>query len=373
MTASHNLHPSTTPAAAGGGTHRSRPRLTLPLARNVMRALLALIVIVLFGGVGIWIAGESEYPLWECIYFALYTVSTVGYAELPNFETHPGIHWVTGALIVAGVGAIAFFQSALTVMFVEGVIGKVVRRRRMERKIAGLSQHVIVAGCGRTGRYVIGELVASGSTPFVVIERDEDTLLNLYEEYPQVLTIPGDATVDHVLMQAGADRAMGLVACLSDDRDNLFVTLSMRALNPTSRITAKVVDINNETKVVRAGADCTVNPNRIGGKRLASELLRPHVTEFLDEMLKVTGGRLHFDEVELVEGTSVAGRTLREVPIRTETNLLVVAVRRSDGAYAYNPSPDEQLAVGERLIVMGQLNDVERLREMVRPRATNSV
>jgi len=337
-----------------------------PFARNVMRALLALLVIVLLGGFGIWIAGEHEYSFWQCIYFAIYTVSTVGYAELPDFEVHPGIHWVTGALIVAGVGAIAFFQSALTVMFVEGVIGKAVRRRRMERKIAGLSQHVIVAGCGRTGRYVIGEL-SSGSTPFVVIERDEDTLLSLSEEYPQVLYIAGDATVDHILMQAGADRAMGLVACLSDDRDNLFVTLSMRALNPRARISTKVVDIGNETKVIRAGADCTVNPNRIGGQRLASELLRPHVTEFLDEMLKVTEGQLHFDEVELVDGTSIAGRTLREVPIRTQTNLLVVAVRRPDGSYTYNPSPDEQLSVGERLIVMGLLSDVQRLREMVRP------
>jgi voltage-gated potassium channel len=339
-----------------------------PQARHVASALLALVVIVLLGGFVLWLVGANEYPLWECIYFALYTVSTVGYAELPHFGSHPGIHWVVGALIVAGVGAIAFFQSALTVMFVEGIIGKAVRRRRMERKIARLSNHVIVAGCGRTGRYVIGELSA-GSTPFVVIERDEDTLVNLSEQDPQLLYVPGDATADHVLLQAGADRAMGLVACLPDDRDNLFVTLSVRALNPGARITTKVVDINNETKVIRAGADSTVNPNRIGGKRLASELLRPHVTEFLDEMLKVTEGKLHFDEVELIEGTSVAGRTLREVPIRTQTNLLVVAVRRPDGAYTYNPSPDERLSVGERLIVMGLLSDVERLRQMVRPPA----
>jgi voltage-gated potassium channel len=332
--------------------------------------VVALVIIVLLGGLALWLAGQHEYPLWECIYFALYTVSTVGYAELPHFGDHPGLHLVVGMLIVAGVGAIAFFQSALTVMFVEGVIGKAVRRRRMERKIAKLSRHIIIAGCGRTGRYVMGELNAE-TTPFVVIERDEDTLLTLSEQYPQLLYIPGDATADHVLIQAGADRAMGLVACLSDDRDNLFVTLSVRALNPQARITAKVVDVNNETKLIRAGADTTVNPNRIGGRRLASELLRPHVTEFLDEMRKVTEGKLHFDEVELVEGTQVAGKTLREVPIRSQTNVLVVAVRQPTGAYTYNPSPDERLCVGERLIVMGLLSDVERLRQMVAPQATS--
>ena len=337
-----------------------------PHARHVTSALAALFVIVLAGGFVLWLSGDHEYPLWQCIYFALYTVTTVGYAELPHFGNHAGIHLIVALLIISGVGAIAFFQSALTVMFVEGIIGKAVRRRRMERKITGLSQHVIIAGCGRTGRYVIGELSAS-STPFVVIERDEETLHAVAEQYPQLLHLQGDATADHILMQAGADRAMGLVACLSDDRDNLFVTLSVRALNPMARIAAKVVDLNNETKVIRAGADSTVNPSRIGGKRLASELLRPNVTEFLDEMLKVTEGKLHFDEVELVEGTNVAGKTLREVPIRTQTNLLVVAVRQPNGAYTYNPSPDERLCVGERLIVMGLLSDVERLRQMVAP------
>jgi voltage-gated potassium channel len=229
-----------------------------------------------------------------------------------------------------------------------------------------LKDHIIVAGCGRTGRYVIDELI-DAAIPFVVIEHDEDAAQALAEQFPSILFIIGDATADHVLIQAGADRASGLVACLPDDRDNLFVTLSVRALNPGARITAKVVDITNETKVVRAGADCTVNPNRIGGKRLASELLRPHVTEFLDEMLKVTEGKLHFDEVELVQGSNVVGKSLREVPIRTQTNLLVVAVRLPDGEYIYNPSPDQELTIGERLIVMGLYSDVAKLREMVAP------
>ena len=331
-------------------------------------ALVALAIIVLLGGASLWLVGNHEYPLWECFYFSLYTVATVGYSDLPNLAAHPGAHVIVSLLIIAGVGAFAFFQSALTVMFVEGVIGKAVRRRRMEIKIAGLRQHVIVAGCGRTGRYVVEELIES-ATPFVVIEKDEEMMHALAEQLTGVLWIPGDATADHVLFQAGADRARGLVACLPDDPDNLFVTLSVRALNPGARITAKVVDIANETKVIRAGADCTINPNRIGGKRLASELLRPHVTEFLDEMLKVTEGKLHFDEVELVQGTSVAGKTLREVPIRTQTNLLVVAVRMPDGSYVYNPSPDERLAIGERLIVMGLFNDVAKLRQMVAPTA----
>ena len=341
-------------------------RIVRPQARHVFYALVALLAIVLAGGLLLWRVGSGEYPLWQCLYFSLYTVATVGYGELPHFEQHRGAHSIVSVLIVTGVGAFAFFQSALTVMFVEGIIGQAVRRRRMEHKIARLTNHVIVAGCGRTGRYVIEELV-SASTPLGVVEKDLEVMQTLAEQQPNLLYMVGDATADQVLIQAGAERARGLVTCLPDDRDNLFVTLSVRALNPGARITAKVVDVTNEPKVIRAGADKTVNPNRIGGMRLASELLRPNVTEFLDEMRKVTQGELHFDEVELLVGTAVAGKTLREVPIRTQTNLLVVAVRQSNGAYVYNPAPDERLQVGERLIVMGRLRDVAKLRAMVAP------
>ncbi len=341
----------------------TRPRLV-----QVLTALGVLGVLVTVGGTLIWLFGARDYTWWQCVFFTLYTVTTVGYAELPHLGEHVGAHIVTSLLIVIGVGVIAFFQSALTATLVEGVIAKAFRRRRMLNRIRDLDAHYVVAGAGRTGRYVIDELLAARNQ-IVVIDRDESVLTALHEERPTLLYLVGDATEDPSLLAAGVERATGVVACLTDDRDNLFVTLSVRAINATARIVTKVEESQNESKVIRAGADGTVNPNRIGGRRLASELVRPHVTEFLDQMLRVTEGKLRFEEVELPENSPFIGQTLREVPIRTETNLLVVAIRLPTGEYVYNPPPDQKLLTSERLIVIGLTDDVVKLRRLVMPRA----
>ena len=224
-------------------------------ARRVIKALFLLTGVNLFGALGIWIAGQGAHSLFESAYFSIYTISTVGFSELPGFEREPWARAFTGLLIVAGIGAIAYFQASVTALLVEGVIGRAFRRRRMQRRIAKMSGHYVIAGCGRTGKYVIEEL-GKGGRPFVVIERDEHVLVRLAEDlHQEVLYVVGDATEDHTLLAAGVDRAAGLVAALSDDRDNLFVTLSTRTLNPDARIVSKAVDTENEGKLARAGAD----------------------------------------------------------------------------------------------------------------------
>jgi voltage-gated potassium channel len=198
----------------------------------------------------------------------------------------------------------------------------------------------------------------------VVIDSDEQSLMKVYEDLKgRFLYIVGDATDDHTLIAAGVERARGVVAALPDDRDNLFITLSARTMNPKARIVSKVVEVENEAKIMRAGADATVSPHRIGGLRLASVLVRPRVTEFLDRMLRVTKD-LRFEEIEVPTDSIYVGKTLREVPIRQATNLLVVALHGAGGQYTYNPGPEAVLNEGIGLIVMGEIEGVEKLRTM---------
>jgi voltage-gated potassium channel len=333
--------------------------------RRLVSALAIVTLIVLGGGVTVWGLGEGRYTLFESIYFALYTVATVGFGELPDMENNLQVRVVNAMMIVAGIGAIAFFQSTLTALLVEGVIGRAFRRRRMDRKIDKLEGHFVVCGCGRTGKFVVEEL-DTVARAFVAIDRDERLLERLSEELGgKLLYVVGDATDDHTLIEAGVQRAAGVVAALSDDRDNLFVTLSARTLNPKARIVSKNVELENEPKILRAGADAIVSLNRMGGMRLVSELVRPKVTAFLDNMLTVAKN-LRFEEVEIPKESPWVGRTLRNVPIRDRTNLLVVALHLADNSYVYNPSPDHALAAGTQLIVMGESDSVEKLKKLIR-------
>lgn len=333
--------------------------------RFVFSAVLLTTVVV--GGGTIFWSLEQSYSLFDSIYFALVTVSTVGYSELPRMELHPSARIVVMGMIVTGVAVVALFQSSLTAVLIEGIVGKAFRRRRMERRIAALSGHTIVAGCGKTGRFVLQELAAGGH-PFVVVDRDEEELTKLNEEAHDgnLLYVVGDATDDQSLIQAGVERASGLVTALADDPDNVFVTISARSLNPKVRIVAKAVSVGSEAKLLRAGANSTVSPHRIGGLRLLTELLRPHTAEFLESMMRGTGdGQLRFEDVEICAGTRYEGQTLREAPIREETNVLIVAIRGRDGRFIYNPPAEQRLQSGSYIVVLGPADGVRRLREMM--------
>jgi len=335
--------------------------------RRFVASAALLTFIVVGSGVLFWRIEANSYSLFESIYFALITISTVGYSELPRMAQDTTARVLVMFMIVAGVATVAFFQSSLTTMMIEGVIGKAVRRRIMERRIAALSGHTIVAGCGRTGRFVIEELLAS-SLPFVVIDRDQAVLEQLNLEHAgRLLYVIGDATDDHSLIAAGVREASGLITALSSDPDNVFVTISARSLNARVRIVAKAVTLGVEAKLDRAGANATVSPHRIGGLRLVTELIRPHTAEFLDSMMRGTGeGQLRFDDVEVSRGTRYEGQTLREAPIRAETNVMVVAIRGADGQFVYNPPAEYRIESGSFIVVLGTREGVLRLRKMMR-------
>jgi voltage-gated potassium channel len=257
-------------------------------------------------------------------------------------------------------------QSNLTALLVEGVIGQALRRRRMHKEIEKLSGHVVVAGAGGTGKHVVEELVVT-QTPFVVIDRNEHTLKQISDEMcgGKMLYVPGDATLDHVLLAAGIKRARGVVAALTHDKDNLYVTLSARSLNASARIVSKVVEDEAAPKIIKAGATSIVNPTMIGARRLAGELIRPEVHEFLDQMVRDKDKNLRLEEVAVPRGSTFVGMALRDTPIRRETRALVVAVRGSDRLFTYNPDPEYVIGEGTTLVVLAETDSIVKLRALV--------
>jgi voltage-gated potassium channel len=337
----------------------------LQWARRVLLALLILTTVVCVGGAVLWWLAGGSLSLADSTFFSLISVSTVGYSEPPELATHHGARIVTSLVIVCGICAMAFFESTITAMLVEGVIGRAMRRRRMQNKLTNISGHYVVAGCGRTGKYCLDEIMGLGKQ-VVAIDQDEKLLERLNEEqYNGKLTyVVGDATDDHALVAAGVERAKGLIAALADDPANVFLVLSARNLNTQIKIAAKVLQAENEPKMKKAGADRLVSPYRIGGFRLASELVRPRTVEFLDGVLAMSKHDLHMEDVELELGCSLVSKTLRTAWVRAETNALVVAVCEPDGTFVNNPPADHELKAGSHLIVVGDERSMREVRSM---------
>jgi len=333
--------------------------------RQLRFSFAVLLAVWVFGTLITHRLGRGQWSLFECFYFTAITIFTVGYGELPHIERVPGARGVTTAMIVLGVAAVAYVQAIVTALLVEGALGEAFRRNRMQKQIDKLRGHVVIAGCGSTGRYVVQELSAT-RREFVVIDRSETRLREVADECcrGEMFYVVGDATHDTALHSAGIARAGGVVAALTDDADNLYVTLSARALNANARIVTKAIASEAEGKMRRAGANAVVSPNTIGGRRMASELVRPEVVEFLDQMHRADHS-LRLEEIAIPESANLVGKMLRDAALRPRTKALVIATRDKDGVFHYNPGPETRIRAGTILIVLGERDDVEALRGIV--------
>lgn len=339
--------------------------MDLTAKTRMVRALTALLIAMSIGTVGFWLIESGKASLSDCLYMTIITLSTVGYGEV--IPLTPVGRAFASVLIIFGMGTLLYFASTVVALWVEIDMSKARRRRKMEKAISQLSNHIIVCGVGATGSHVVQELDAT-KTPFVMIDSNEErisAIVEMLNHKQQLLSVVGDATEDRVLEEAGIERARGLVAALRDDKDNVYITLSARQLNPKLRIIARAMEKDALSKILRAGADQVVSPNLIGGMRIASEMIRPEVVEFLDMMMRDMDKNTRIEQVSLPLGSPLVGKKLSETNIRKTTDVLVIAIRDKLGKYIYNPGPEAVLTGEATLIVLGAVDSIIRLRKSV--------
>jgi voltage-gated potassium channel len=323
--------------------------------RRALQLSSLLVIILLAGVLGYhYLEGWS---LFDSLYMTVITLATVGYGE-----THPLSHGgriFTIFLILGGMSIIFYALTEITTFVVEGEMTGILRRRRMNREIRKLKNHYILCGAGRSGEHVLHELQKT-RRDCVVIERDPEKIRKLLHE--SVPVIEGDATEDQVLTSAGIDRAAGLVSALPSDKDNLFVVITARGLNPSLRIVAKVEEISSRDKFLRSGADTAVSANFIGGMRMASELIRPATVTFLDSMLR-GNSTLRVEEVAIGASSKQIGTTLAKCePIHT-SGVVLLSIRQAGAEdFKFNPPSDTKIHSGDTIIIVGDQRQVEKLR-----------
>lgn len=308
------------------------------------------------------ILGTSGYMIiekWDfldSLYMVVITLATVGYKEVK--ELSPAGEIYTIILILTGSGFLAYSLTNIVMMLVEGKLGEILRSKKMKKEIERMHGHFIVCGAGKTGIHIIDEL-RKLKQQVVVIDLSPPSI----EDVPW---IQKDATCDSTLLEAGVMKAKGLASALSTDKENLFVVLTAKNLNPSLRIVAKCVDEESEIKLKIAGADSVVSPNRIGGLRIASELVRPAVVTFLDKMLRAGGGTLRIEEARVSSGSLWAERNVGDLKKEVENkfNVLLVAISKK-GNYIFNPPSSVKLEPEDVLIVMGEIDSIIKMRQIL--------
>lgn len=330
---------------------RKGPRLPLRstqlrrIRTRIQVAILLLLGMHAIAVTGFYLIGNAHSTFADALHMAMITITTVGYGEAVPLPTL-GNRMFAGLIAIAGFGTLTFLFTSLAAFFLEADFDSHLRRRRMEKAIHKLDGHYIICGFGRVGRNVAEELKHT-ERAFVAIDNEEPQLLEQAERFRGLLYLHGDASDDDLLLAANIDKAAGVFAVTGDDSRNLMIVITARQLNPSVRIVARCHEVRNERKLRKAGANSVISPDFTGGIRIAASMIRPHVQNFIDEMLRSERNiRLEEFTVPLDAPPRTLGELRRHCP-----DCVFVALRDT-AAFVFNPDDATPLQSGQVLIVM---------------------
>src|SRR5215216_3604903 len=312
----------------------------MSLSSRIRQIVLLLVILHVIGVAGYMII--EGWGFVDALFMTVITLGTVGYSETHPLDTAGQIFTIFFILI--GIGTFTYAISTLAAFWVEYRVFERWERRRMDRQIAQLKDHIILCGGGDSSLHIARELLQT-RTPFVVLEIDAAREQVLHDFDDRVRYIIGDASETEILQRAGVARARGLISCLPDDKDNLFTVIQARDLNPEMRIVTRIRQESIRPKLDKAGADAIVLSQRIGALRLAAEMLRPHVVSVLDVMLRQPGD-VRVEEFQVGQGA--AGKTIDELRLQYRAGVVVFAMRQAGSLqHLFNPPFDRVLQEGD--------------------------
>lgn len=325
--------------------------------RRVVFGLLALAGLLAVGVIGYRVLEGMTFT--DALYMTVITITTVGFQEVEPLSEAGRIF--TLSLIVGGVGLVAYSLGTAATFVLDGEWRAHWQNRRRRRMLSQLSEHAIVCGYGRVGRHVAQELQREG-LPFVVVDSDPDKVAHVRRD--GYLALQGNAANEAHLAQAGIARARYLIAAVNSDAENVFIVLTAHSLNPDLLIVARANYEESEPKLLRAGANRVIVPYMISGRRMVSTLLRPEVSDFLDEVMHSTELELFLEQTTLAPQSPLVGQTLAQAQVRNALGVTVLAYKQPGANLTTSPDPSISLQPGARLFVLGtraQLQALERL------------
>jgi voltage-gated potassium channel len=317
----------------------------------------SLLALLLVGSLGfVWLEGWN---FLDSLYMTVTTLATVGYGEVHPLSPVGRIYNMT--LILTGMGVMLYIVSSLARVVIEGEIQTVLGRRKLIKHIKRLKDHYILCGFGRIGDIIARQLKERGLS-LVVVENSPALLPRL--EASGYYFINGDATRDEVLLEAGIERAKGLVAVVGSDASNVYIVLTARSLNPQIFIVARGEEPGSEQKLLRAGADKVESPYRMGAQKMAHTILHPTVVTFMELAMK-EGIDWSMEEIVVGPASPLQGVQLADSGIRQNLNLILVAIKRTDGEMLFNPSHETPILAGDTLIALGLRKNLDALEKLV--------
>ena len=320
-------------------------------------ALLILLTIFIVGTIGFHFI--EKWSFIDSFYVTVITLSTVGYGDFVP-RTVEG-KFFTVFIIIFGVSTMLYSFALASEVVIDGRLRRILGRGKLEKIIEKMNNHYIICGGGRIGFLICRELMA-GEMPCVVIDNNPEVIQRAQDE--GFICFKGDATQDKILIEAGIKRAKGIVCVLPSDAENLYVILTAKELNQQIYIMSRSEEEESEHRLIRAGADRVMSPYTLGGMRMAMAILRPAMLDFIEITTRRQSLELRMEEISVCKGSPIIGLSLEESGIRQRYGLIIVAVKKDSGKMIFNPMANYIIAEGDRLVAMGEDENVKQFAKV---------
>ena len=296
----------------------------------------------------------------EAVYMTTISVTTTGFTEVHPLS--PAGRVFTVFLLIMSWTAFAFAVTRLTQYVVSGEINKYFKTRRIMSSIEKLSGHVIVCGYGRNGQQA-AQILQYHNQPYVVIEQRQELIDKAITEKPRLLYLIGDGTDDEILKRAGIERARALITALPTDADNVFIVLSARSLNPDIQIISRASHAGSYPKLIKAGANHVIMPDRIGGTHMATLISKPDVVEFIDFLSSEEGESIHIESVEYNQlPLEIRDKSLQDIMAWKKTGVSCIGIKTADGKFVISPPENTVITSGMKVLVLGNREQIAEMK-----------
>lgn len=324
------------------------------MLKSMQKSIIFILILFFIGTAGYSII--EGWTFFDALYMTIITLSTTGFKEFQPLS--PVGRIFTMFLIILGVSFLFYALGKINYLIFEE---QIFRKDKMQKQLQKLKKHYIVCGHGKMGDKITSEL-HSRNKQFVIIEKDDNHIQQLKEKNYNY--IHGDATEDDILIDAGIQNAVGLVAVLSNDIANVYATLTARGLNDKLKIIVRADDESSRQKLLKAGADKVILPYEISGFRITQALLKPKVIDYMDEIFSLPDLGLQIEEINIGEHSKLIGKTLAKSGMRGDLNVIILSIYRNDGTLIYNPKSETEIELGDTLVVIGEISELKTLEEI---------
>ncbi|MEJ2608689.1 MAG: NAD-binding protein [Candidatus Thiodiazotropha sp.] len=314
--------------------------------------------------------GTEISSFFDSIYWALVTMSTVGYGDITPHTTAGRL--ITLVLIIAGLGVISFFTSIIVSAFGEKI--HEIRAHRVFSEVERKHIDTILCGFGRMGQVVADRLSADTCSFVIVDSLEEHTQLAKQRGYLAVL---GNGEDTDLLLSLGIDTRIKRLLCLTgDDVVNVYITLTARQFNPEMEIISRSNHRENINKLYRAGASYCVAPYEVFGLIAAEYAGQPVAFEAIYGLL--TGQSSEgIEAVRIKNGGVLVGRSLGSIDFKERKLTLFGVIRQGnamcdegvscftlqDGLFYFNPGMEFTLQANDLLVLFGHEYSVRHLHD----------